>query len=246
MGIIKKTIYTTALTGTSLLAYLGAATTVLSPLPDGDPLLRSKIYSKYNVHRNASTQDIAIKRIPISQIKPELLQKEGDLALEFCRGVWGGLGKFLQAIYPLPFKTDSCLPGYGIQRAYLARKYRNPETSNQLWTADQLNNSKYDPKTVVTDHFEVVAKTPTEIVVRCGDTPRNQSPRESDGLFVISATVDKAREEVVFGLKSCFFNSSKKVEGIQGPMPGWIEELHRWYSRILLETGSWRTKTSII
>ncbi|KAK4222084.1 hypothetical protein QBC38DRAFT_460761 [Podospora fimiseda] len=224
MGIIKKTLYTTALTGTSLLAYLGAATTVLSPLPDGDPLLRSKIFNKYNVHRNASTQDIAIKRIPISQIKPELLQKEGDLALEFCRGVWGGLG-------------------YRIQRAYLANKYKNPETSSQLWTVEQLNNSKYDPKTVITDHFEVVAKTPTEIVVRCGDTPRNQAPRESDGLFVISATVDKAREEVVFGLKSCFFDSSKRVEGIQGPMPGWIEEMHRWYSRILLETGSWKVKT---
>ena len=29
----------------------------------------------------------------MSKIKPELLEREGDLALEFCRGVWGGLGE---------------------------------------------------------------------------------------------------------------------------------------------------------
>ena len=100
MGIIKKTIYTTALTGTTFLAYLGAATTVISPLPDGDPLLRSKIYSKHNQHHNASTQDVAIKRIPLDKIRPELLAKDGDLALEFCRGVWGGLGKPWRAQFP--------------------------------------------------------------------------------------------------------------------------------------------------
>jgi hypothetical protein len=44
----------------------------------------------------------------------------------------------------------------------------------------------------------------------------------------------------VLGLKSCFFSSSSKIEGIQGPMPGWMEVLHRWYSRIWIETGSWR------
>jgi hypothetical protein len=44
----------------------------------------------------------------------------------------------------------------------------------------------------------------------------------------------------VLGLKSCFFNSSRKVEGIQGPMPGWMELAHRWYSRLWIETGSWR------
>jgi len=91
----------------------------------------------------------------------------------------------------------------------------------------------------LTDHFEVVEKTPTEIIVRCGDTPRNQGNRASDGLFVISATIDEKNGEAVLGLKSCFFTSEKKVEGIQGPMPGWIEELHRWYSRVWMTTGSW-------
>lgn len=53
---------------------------------------QSQSYAKYNLHRNPSTQDICIRRIPLSKIRPELLENEGDLALEFCRGVWGGLG----------------------------------------------------------------------------------------------------------------------------------------------------------
>lgn len=95
---------------------------------------------------------------------------------------------------------------------------------------------------MLTDHFEVVDKTPTEITVRCGDTPRNSGPRESDGLFIISAEIDEERKEAVLGLKSCFYNSAQKVDGFVGPMPVWIEKLHGWYSRILLETASWSLK----
>lgn len=96
MGFVRKlTLCTGVLTGlgTGVLGYLGASTAIISPLPEDDPLWRSKSYAKYNSHRNASTQDICIKRVPLGRIKPELLQHEGDLALEFCRGVWSGLGK---------------------------------------------------------------------------------------------------------------------------------------------------------
>ncbi|VBB81942.1 Putative protein of unknown function [Podospora comata] len=227
MGIIRKTFTTAFLATAGTVGYLGTTTRLESPLPEDDPLWRSKSFRKYNRHNNASTQDLVYKRIPLDKIKPELLQREGDLALEFCRGVWGGLG-------------------YRFQRVYLARKYQRPATAAQLWTADQLSKSTYEPGTQLTDHFEVVEKTPTEIVVRCGDTPRNAGPRDSDGLFVISASVDKARGEVVLGLKSCFFNGNSRVEGIQGPMPGWMEELHRWYSRLWLVTGSWRVTSSFL
>ncbi|KAK3313253.1 hypothetical protein B0H66DRAFT_389174 [Apodospora peruviana] len=221
MGLIKKTLYTGILTGASVFGYLGATTTIISPLPRDDPLWSSKSFAKFNVHNNASTQDVCVKRVPIDKIRPELLEKEGDLALEFCRGVWGGLG-------------------YRFQRAYLARKYQGPATTGQLWTTEQLSKSTYEPGTQLTDHFEVVEKTPTEIIIRCGDTPRSQGPRGSDGLFVISAALDRERGEAVLGLKSCFFTSERKVEGIQGPMPGWMELLHRWYSRVWMTTGTWR------
>ncbi|KAK5661792.1 hypothetical protein OQA88_9894 [Cercophora sp. LCS_1] len=221
MGIIRRTFYTGVLTGAGVLAYLGTTTTLTSPLSSDDPIWRSRPYAKYNVHQNASMHDVVTKRIPLDKIKPELLQKEGGLVLELCRGVWGGIG-------------------YRPQLGYLARKYQGPATSSQLWTPKQLNTSTYEPGTQLSDHFEVVDKTPTEITVRCGDSPRNRGPRDSDGLFVIQAEVDAKRGEVILGLKSCFFNSATKIEGIQGPVPYWIELPHRWYSRLLLAAASWR------
>ena len=96
MGFVRKlTLGTGALTGLGIgaLGYLGASTTIISPLPQDDPIWRSKAYAQYNAHHNAATQDICVKRIPLSKIRPELLQREGDLALELCRGVWSGLGE---------------------------------------------------------------------------------------------------------------------------------------------------------
>ena len=76
--------------------------------------------------------------------------------------------------------------------------------------------------------------------MRCGDSPRNQPLRSSDGLFEISATIDRQHEEVELRLKSCLFPSQGKVDGVKGPMPAWMEELHQWYARIWAETGSWK------
>lgn len=136
--------------------------------------------------------------------------------------------------------ADITNTGFEIQRRYLQWKYSAPETSHNLWTREQLAASDYAKGTCIADHFEVVDKTPTSITVRCGDSPRNQPPRASDGLFVIGATVDKQREEVELTLKSCLFSSEGKVEGVKGPMPPWMEELHQWYARIWSEAGSRR------
>ena len=101
-----------------------------------------------------------------------------------------------------------------------------------------MSTSKYEPGTQLSDHFEVVEKTSNEIVIRCGDSPRNEGPRDSDGLLILGANIDKARGEAVLELKCCFFDSSRKVEGIHGPVPIWSEVLHRWYSRVLMAAGS--------
>ena len=128
--------------------------------------------------------------------------------------------------------------GYSIQRRYLHRKYFGTDTSSHLWTPDQIAASNFEPGTILTDHFEVVERTPTEITVRCGDSPRNQGPRASDGLFAIGATIDKEAQVARLTLKSCFFPSDRKVEGDKGPMPGWIENLHQWYARILMVSAA--------
>lgn len=101
MGIIKRTIYTTALTGTALVGYVAGTTSIIRPIPRDDPIWSSKMFARYNIHNNPTTQDVCIKRIPLSKVKPELLQEEDDLALEFCRGVWAGWGE-LCPVLPSP------------------------------------------------------------------------------------------------------------------------------------------------
>ncbi|RGP62695.1 hypothetical protein FSPOR_9082 [Fusarium sporotrichioides] len=219
--IVRKTIVPGLLGTSTAAAYLASQNPVISPLPANDPIWSSRLFRRANPNGNPATQDVVIKRIPLDNIRPELLQKNGDLALEFCRGIWSGWG-------------------YDIQRRYLSFKWRGPETEQQLWDPEQLSTSTYDRGTAITDHFEVVEKTATSITVRCGDSPRNQTPRPSDGLFQISATIDKTHEEVELRLKSILFSSEGKVAGNKGPMPGWMTELHQWYARIWAETGSWR------
>lgn len=96
MGFIFRTVRrlaTVGLVGTSgAAAYLAARNPVISPLSPSDPVWTSSLYKKHNPSRNPATQDVCIKRIPLDKIRPELLQKDGDLALEFCRGVWSGWG----------------------------------------------------------------------------------------------------------------------------------------------------------
>lgn len=93
MGILRTGIYTGLLATTGSAAYLAARNPVIAPLAASDSLWKSSVYKRYNPSGNPGTQDVCIKRIPLSKIRPELLEKEGDLALEFCRGVWSGLGK---------------------------------------------------------------------------------------------------------------------------------------------------------
>ncbi|KAM0259090.1 hypothetical protein ACHAQJ_003461 [Trichoderma viride] len=221
MGIIRKATIGVTVGTAAALGYIRFSTSIIEPIPLNDSLYSSSVYKKYNVHRNAATNDICVKTIPLSRIRPELLQKEGDLVLEFCRGVWSGWG-------------------YEIQRRFLHRKWYGPETSSQLWTRDQLAASAYEPGTHVTDHFEVVDRTPNEIIVRAGDSPRNQDPRPSDGLFAIGATIDHDAQVARLTLKSCLFHSDRQVEGDKGPMPAWVESLHQWYARIWMVSASRR------
>lgn len=81
----------------------------------------------------------------------------------------------------------------------------------------------------------MVEKTPDRIVVRCGDSPRIQDVRESDGLFEMSAVVKQDEGVAEFGLKTCFFKGLGKAES--EPMPLHIAWLHRQYSKLLSTTA---------
>ncbi|KAF4121997.1 hypothetical protein GMORB2_7590 [Geosmithia morbida] len=224
MGFIRAA-FITSLVGavgtSSFAAYLAAKNPVITPLSPTDPIWSSKVFKRYNPNRNPTQQDICIKRIPLSKVRPELLEKPGALATEYCRGVWTSLG-------------------FEVQRRYLEYKYSSPETAHNLWSKEQLSTSNYEKGTCIADHFEVVERTNDAITLRCGDSPRNSGLRGFDGLFVVSAKVDKEHDEVELGLKSALFTSEGKIEGKKPNTPPLIEELHQWYARIWSEGGSRR------
>lgn len=222
MGLITKAI---GLTGWSSLAVAGTFVAMtrknrIVPIPASDYIFNTTHYARYNPNNAPVTHDICLRSVPLAQIKPELLEKEGLLAEKFCAGVWSGIG-------------------YAYQRRYLEKKYRGPETESHLWDRKDLAESKYEVGTMITDHFEVVSKTPESVMVRCGDSPRSRDVRESDGLFEMTAVVKKDEGVAEFGLKSVFYNGLKGHESgsKDGPMPSHVQWLHQQYDKIWMESA---------
>lgn len=126
--------------------------------------------------------------------------------------------------------------GYAYQRRFLEKKYKNTSTTaHQLWSRPELKASTYEVGTQITDHFEVVSKTPEAIVVRCGDSPLKQEVRDSDGLFEMGVDIKKDEGVAEFRLKSVFYKGLGKADG--KPMPEHIEFLHRLYTKLWMETA---------
>jgi hypothetical protein len=104
-----------------------------------------------------------------------------------------------------------------------------------LWSRQELLNSTYDVGTQITDHFEVVSKTPEAIVVRCGVSPLKTGVRDSDGLFEMGVTVNKEEGVAEFRLKSVFYKGLGTATG--PPMPAHVEFAHRLYTKLWMETA---------
>ena len=129
----------------------------------------------------------------------------------------------------------SCI-GYAYQRSYLEKKYKNDTTTaHQLWSRDELRASNYDLGTEITDHFQVVSKTPDAIVVRAGDSPLKTGVRDSDGLFEMSTAINKEEGVAEFRLKSVFYKGLGTAT--EKPMPPHIEFAHRLYTKLWMETA---------
>ena len=162
-------------------------------------------------------------RSPKSGPNSSRRREEGKLVEAFSQGIWGGLG-------------------FAYQRRFLEKKYRGPETAHQLWERGELKTSAYEVGTQIADHFEVVSKTPTSIIVRCGDSPRIRDVRASDGLFEMTAEVLEKEGVAEFGLKSVFYNGlAAPATGEAGvdkePMGPWTQWAHAQYDRLFMETS---------
>ena len=223
MGILRTTL---AITGWTSLAAAGTFVALtrkskILSVPPNDYIYNTTFFRRYNPNNSPATHDICVRKVPLADIRADLLEKEGRLTEAFCAGVWGGIG-------------------YAYQRRFLEKKYRHdPATKGQLWDREELKASTYEVGTRITDHFEVISKTPESIIVRCGDSPRVSEPRESDGLFEMTAEVKTEEGVAECGLKSVFYNSLNGHETgpAEGPMPGHVQWLHQLYDKVLMESA---------
>ncbi|KAF2860652.1 hypothetical protein K470DRAFT_257661 [Piedraia hortae CBS 480.64] len=188
----------------------------IKPIPPTDYIFQNTLYARSNPNESPVSQDVCVRTVPLNKIKPELLSQEGRLVEAFCAGIWGGVG-------------------YAYQRRFLEKKYRGPSTAQMLWDRSALKADRYEIGTIVTDHFQVVSKTPESVIMRCGDSPRNDAPvRESDGLFEMVAEVDERAGVAKFSLKSVFYNG---LSGKAPPLNSTLQWLHAQYDKLLMETS---------
>ncbi len=73
-----------------------------------DPIFKSAAYQKFNPNRNVATQDEVIKRIPLSALKPEVLEQKERIADKFAGGVFGGTGMYfpLDCVFEFEMLND--------------------------------------------------------------------------------------------------------------------------------------------
>ncbi|CBX98980.1 predicted protein [Plenodomus lingam JN3] len=216
-----------------LLAYSTASfytrSTKFVPFDVSSPDLTTSTFRKHNPAGNPPvTIDHAVKGIPYGKLPQKywITGRDGrisvdraQLTTDFCRGVWGGLA-------------------YRVQRRYLERKYRAlPGREGQLWDAKELQKSDYGVGTKITDHFEVVEHSDDKVIVRCGDSPLNQDPRPSDGLFSMEVSTDDDAQMATFHLKSLFVDTTPEGKNSQ-PLPWNFQYAHRWYTKLWMESAT--------
>ncbi|GKZ17707.1 hypothetical protein AbraCBS73388_010024 [Aspergillus brasiliensis] len=191
--------------------------------PDNDPLFQSEYFRKYNPGNHPSLNDSCVRKVPLSRIPKELVEdalRGGSQLMErFCAGVWGGYG-------------------YSIQRNILGMVAKDEgNAGSMLWDKKQLLSSSYDEGTIVTNHFKVVAKTPTSIIMWGAESPPTNPEvrREMENLSEVSTNVDVDKGVVEFRLKNIFYNGAERITGDLFPPP--IVWLHFQYCKLLVEGG---------
>lgn len=137
MGIIRKVFALggwTTLGATASYA-LWTRKSHMAEIPPSDYLFHSTIFRRLNPHDSPVTQDVCVRKVPLSKIRPELREEkhEGKLVEAFSAGVWSGWG-------------------FAYQRRFLEKKYRSdPVTADHLWDHKDLRSSTYEVGTKITD-----------------------------------------------------------------------------------------------
>jgi hypothetical protein len=142
LGKITGTLLATTATPALGWIYYTRASTFI-PFTTTSSSFPSAISEKLNPDCNKPVViDHCIRKVPLSQLQTT---DQGELTRRFCQGVWSG-------------------PGFEIQRRYLERKYRALDGRNDhLWEKRELGSSDYEVGTKITDHFEVVDRSPEKV-----------------------------------------------------------------------------------
>lgn len=75
-----------------LLAYI-VRNDEVKPLPLSDPIFSNQLYKKFNPENNTPMRDEVVKRIPLRNVKPEVLERKEHIAAKFVGGVFGRGGE---------------------------------------------------------------------------------------------------------------------------------------------------------
>ncbi|KAK8201699.1 hypothetical protein IWZ01DRAFT_443244 [Phyllosticta capitalensis] len=216
-AINRFVLYTTASAGAGFIGWkVYSRNTSFVPIDVSSPSFSSiaKSVDGINPHKNKPAMlDHCERRVPLDRLQTTDLD---ELTRRFCAGVWSG-------------------PGFEIQRRIMQRAFRKLEgRETDLWEKSDLEKSAYKLGERIADHFEVVDRAQDKVVVRCGDSPRKQGPRNSDGIFSIE--VAKDGNDAVFTMKSFFFDSTE--EGAKAAPPSKaFDWLHREYAKLWMETS---------
>lgn len=95
MGIFSRFLKLTTIGGAATVGgfFWYTRNDVFVPLPLTDRIFHSARFNALNPLRNPTTHDLCIRRVPLSDIDPTLLEKKGNLVEAFCAGVWSGWGR---------------------------------------------------------------------------------------------------------------------------------------------------------
>ncbi|KAH6693796.1 hypothetical protein F5X68DRAFT_258640 [Plectosphaerella plurivora] len=185
--------------------------------PETSPLYQHPILKIINPRNNPSSDDCCVRSVPFSDIKPNLLKdaRRGGTSL-----------------------IEAFCGGYEIQRN-LMHLTKHESSSNDLWTSDEIRNSKFEPGTVITNHFIVLEKTPTALTFRGCLGPRQtpMAPQDLDNLFELSAVVNEEKKVVEFRLKCITFDGTDLMAR-EDPFGGFPGLLHRQYAKLLVEAAA--------
>jgi len=207
---------------------------ILVPIEPTDHINQVVQNGNLNPHRNPVVEDKFVRRIPLDQINPRLLESPQELNESFYAGVWSGPG--MSSHCPSVNSRGLTVTGFFIQRNLSRISSPSDLKSPKLWSRAELAASTYEKGTWITGSLEVYEKTPESIIVRGGDTEIKNGLKAVDAFLELSSAIKKEEGVVELGLRSIFFNGTDATG--TPALPGFAVWLHLQYAKLLLVTGA--------